>query len=139
MIYSIGYQGAGIANFIKTLKENEIEVLVDVRTIAWSRDRVFKERNLKQALKNASVQYYHEVRLGGKEGKRPAGYGLALDWMTALSEKCRVAFMCLEKDPEKCHRGRWITPDLLNKGVEVKHLFCDATKREENARLEQFG
>ena len=138
MIYSIGYQSATIAQFIQTLKENEIEVLVDVRTVAWSRNRVFKEKHLKFALNKAHIGYIHEVNLGGKEGKRPEGYDEALTGLIALSESQKVAFMCLETDPEKCHRGKWITPDLLNKGVEVRHLFVNLSVSE-NARLEQFG
>ena len=137
MIYSIGYQGSSITNFIQTLKDNEIEAVIDVRTIAWSRDRAFKEKHLKFALNKAHIGYIHEVNLGGKEGERPEGYDEALAGLIALTESQKVAFMCLEKDPEKCHRGKWITPDLLNKGIEVKHLFCDA-KQGPDTRLDNF-
>ena len=125
MFYSIGYSLTSISNFITALKERDVSTLVDVRTTPFSRNKPFSKGPLKKALEHNGIQYIHEERLGGQSGQRSPEYqeGLA-NLISVNSIKAgNVAFMCLERDPMKCHRGGWITPDLIAKGEEVEHIL----------------
>ena len=39
----------------------------------------------------------------------------------------RVAIMCSEEDPVRCHRRLLVTPALVEAGVEVRHIRGDGT------------
>ena len=47
-IATIGYQGAKLDGFLATLKEAEVDLLIDVREIAFSRRREFMKRALEE-------------------------------------------------------------------------------------------
>ncbi len=126
MFYSIGYSLSSLANFIKVLKDREIAVLVDVRTRPTSRNRSFNKTILRSALEHNGIRYLHDPRLGGKTGERGSEYEKALHSLQVMEypdEHINIAFMCLERKPEECHRGQWITPDLIKMGENVEHLF----------------
>ena len=38
-----------------------------------------------------------------------------------------VVLMCAEEDPGRCHRSVLITPDLINKGFEVRDIRSDGS------------
>lgn len=126
MFYSIGYSLTSLPNFIKVLKDRDIAVLVDVRSQPTSRNRGFNKTILRSALEHNGIRYLHDPRLGGKTGEREPEYAKALHSLQVMEypdEHINIAFMCLERKPEECHRGQWITPDLIKMGENVEHLF----------------
>ncbi len=126
MFYSIGYSLTSLPNFIKVLKDRDIATLVDVRTIPRSRVKYFNKAYLRDSLIHHGISYIHDPRLGGKTGERGPEYAKALHSLQVMEypdEHINIAFMCLERKPEECHRGQWITPDLMKLGETVEHLF----------------
>jgi len=64
-IYTIGYQGKNIEQFIKILKENEIELLLDARFSSESQYKPeFSGNVLEREIKRNKMNYNHEKELG---------------------------------------------------------------------------
>lgn len=64
-IYTIGYEGWDLADFIKTLKDNKIEVLVDVRESGASMYKPeFSKKVLKERIIASGIKYFDRPELG---------------------------------------------------------------------------
>lgn len=121
--YSIGYSGKSIGSFVETLQAAGVTALVDVRHLPASRFRPeFSKRNLRDRIESSGIQYLHKRELGIPSAVRRAhGYPNHsndlwdwyeaevlethlgdLDWIP--QETDTIAVMCVESDPEKCHR-----------------------------------
>lgn len=133
-IYTIGYQGRKSIEFIKILQNNEIKVLIDVRSSAKSTMKPeFNKDVLKRELERNKIKYRHYPELGipsviqapYKDGK--FSIDCLKQWykwqvensdnvdfdsvMKYLKDSGRPALMCLEKYAKKmrdqkysCHR-----------------------------------
>lgn len=68
-IKTIGHGSRKIEDFITLLLQNQIETLIDVRTIPYSRFHTqFRQLNLKSSLEKAGINY---IFLGNELGGRP--------------------------------------------------------------------
>jgi uncharacterized protein (DUF488 family) len=121
-LYTIGYEAAGLADFVATLKQAGIDVLLDVRELPISRRKGFSKTALKEALAEAGIAYRHEKQLGSPKAIRHQlredqnyqqffrEYDTHLSQRTDLLERLtreiegNVALMCYEKDHRTCHR-----------------------------------
>ncbi len=56
-IYTIGYQGVNIDEFVKCLKNNGIEILADVRQRPYSRKAGFSKQALSSRLSEVGIAY----------------------------------------------------------------------------------
>ncbi|MDY0042509.1 MAG: DUF488 domain-containing protein, partial [Desulforhabdus sp.] len=102
----------------------KITVLADVRLNPISRKPNFSKRALAQELANHHIQYVHFRELGTPQNLRnelaeTKDYGKfkvdyrnyldtrqhALEELDRLVKSKVVALMCLEADPERCHRS----------------------------------
>lgn len=124
------------------LKTAAVGVLLDVRELPLSRRRGFSKTSLRQALAGVGIRYEHDRRLGNPQpyrdlyraGEAEAGAAAYRSHLqngssTAvldLAERIRterVCLLCVEDDPELCHRAvivealRERLPDL-----SVRHL-----------------
>ena len=134
-LYLIGYEGIKVGEFLSILRKSGIEVLVDVREKAWSRRPEFREDNLRKLLRSSKIIYVHlpdlgnpsEVRSRYKKSKDVtdmlSSYSLylskepkALETLGNIIKRNKVAIMCYEEDPFKCHRIV-IAKELLVRGV----------------------
>lgn len=122
-IYSVGYEGRSIDEFIEVLVTNRVEVVVDVRLNAISRKRGFSKTALTTALADAAIAYQHERDLGNPKDNRDAfrsglqsartryrrhlqnGATPSLQTVVELARKHRVALLCFEHDHSTCHRS----------------------------------
>lgn len=123
-MFSVGYEGRSLAEFIDTLKFNRVSVLIDVRENAVSRKPGFGKQSLANALEAAGIEYRHEPSLGNpkanrdafRNGNRAAGkrrYRRCLnngargvyDTVVELAMTKRVALLCFERDDTYCHRS----------------------------------
>ncbi len=125
------------------MKLNGIDLLIDVRTVPASR-RVpqFARAALERWLPQRGVEYLHLPELGGlrkpdrdsiNTGWRNVsfrGYAdhmqreefwVALARLEALAAQRRVAIMCAEAVPWRCHRSL-IADALTVRGVRVRHV-----------------
>jgi uncharacterized protein (DUF488 family) len=87
-IVTIGYEGRTLGDFISTLSNHNVDLLLDVRLNAISRKPGFS----KKALANGS--------------------SATVDELVALAKERRVAVLCVERDHTICHRGELVAVAL---------------------------
>ena len=119
-------------------------MVADVRTVPRSRHNPqFNRETLPQALKTVGLGYVHLPGLGGWRSPRadspnqgwrsPAFRGYAdymltpefeqhLEALVELARRARVALMCAEALPWRCHRSL-IADALLVRGIDVEHIM----------------
>ncbi|MCK8786938.1 DUF488 domain-containing protein [Roseomonas sp. NAR14] len=148
-IYTIGYEGSTLSDFIGTLQHNSISLLVDIRELPQSRRPGFSKKILSASLKEAGINYCHIRQLGDpKPGRDAAKRGDINEFrsifnahlsndatQTALHEVAieakseTIALMCYERLHQCCHRSlvadRISDIDLF----QVIHLHISANKR----------
>ena len=123
IIFSLGHSNRKIGEFLGKLKDNQIDVLVDVRTSPYSRYcPQFNQKALSQSLEAENIQYlWKGNNLGGK-GEN-INYDEAIDELTEMAkEGKRVCIMCSEGDYKKCHRYQTLTPSLEKRNVTINHI-----------------
>jgi uncharacterized protein (DUF488 family) len=122
-IYSVGYEGLTLKQFLRRLDDNHVTTLVDVRMTAASRKPGFSKRKLQSALFGAGIAYVHEPELGNppenrenfRTGDRELGRkrmrallengsGEALRRVVELSKNENIAVLCVERFAVSCHR-----------------------------------
>lgn len=145
-IYTIGHSNHKWEFFLELLKENKIEMVVDVRAAPRSRFAPWANKSLGEALGKEDIKYrWLGDRLGGnpalkkERGKKISKADFA-GWdekesykqgIAALLEEAarqRTAIMCAEEDPTRCHRELLIGETLRQKGVEVRHIRVNHKK-----------
>ena len=125
VLFTIGYEGQSLEQFINNLIQHDVRVLCDVRKNPLSRKFGFSRNKLEHVSKNAGIQYVSLPELGIESEKRTSlntiddyralflAYEKTLPQRkqyldlvyNLLTDKKRVALMCYEKEPEMCHRG----------------------------------
>jgi uncharacterized protein (DUF488 family) len=142
-VWTVGHSNAPVGGLIDALRAAGIEVLWDIRRFPMSRrNPQFNREALEQTLAAAGIRYGHRPDLGGRRtpakdsvnlGLRDAGFRGFADYMwtpefeaalSALIEDSkhhRVAVMCAEAVPWRCHRSL-LSDALLARGEEVRHL-----------------
>jgi uncharacterized protein (DUF488 family) len=140
-IFTIGYEGTTVGEFIAALKRAEVERIIDVRALPLSRRPGFSKSPLRAALEEAGIEYVHLKALGTPAEGRAAAragrhevlehiYAGQLELPEAIAQTAEMlelarekpsALLCMERDPAHCHRT------LLVKAVaadaEVIDLF----------------
>lgn len=141
-IYTIGHSNVKFEKFLNLF--NEIEVLVDVRSVPFSKySSQFNIENLKRGLKSIGIEYVVMVDeyvgnvLGGRpkdedcylngkiiyeEVMKKEWYKEGISALINIATKKRTVIMCSEEDPYKCHRHHLIAKSLLKRGVIVFHI-----------------
>lgn len=140
-IWTIGYERFGLNDFIATLADAGVTALIDVRELANSRRAGFAKRALSAGLAEAGISYRHLKSLGTPKAGRQANMRgdmaafwpivdaalsrpeaeLALRETASIAAEQRVCLMCLEADPQRCHRWR-VCEKLAPLGFEARHL-----------------
>ena len=123
MIVSTGYEGRSIEDFVRAMKRNRVELVVDVRLNAVSRKRGFSKKALTAALAAEGIGYRHETGLGNPPENRDAfraGWPAARDRyrrhlengaapcvqaVVDLVAHTRIALLCFEREHSECHRS----------------------------------
>ena len=149
-VMTIGYEGATIDDFVKTLEVANVKVLIDVRAVTVSRKKGFSKNGLAARLSHHGIRYFHAKDLGdpkpGREAARAGDYDLfrrifgehlATETaqravhdvaLTALNEL--ACLMCYERDPNVCHR-RIVATQLKDYELATFDLFVDKVDRYE--------
>src|SRR5690348_690373 len=149
-IFTIGHSTRPIDEFISLLRANEIELLIDVRTIPKSRHNPqFNSDELARALHGAKIGYVHIKELGGLRhahrdsvnmGWRNASFrgyadymqtnefAQALDRAIELTSEKPAALMCAEAVPWRCHRSL-IADALLVRGIEALEIVGNSAPK----------
>jgi uncharacterized protein (DUF488 family) len=139
-LLTIGYQGREPAELVAALEEHGVDVLVDVRDRPISRKKGFSKRALEELLGEHGIAYVHARELGNPKTNRDAGGGVATvlsnyeAWMTERWDDAfrqlrpsiegkRVCLLCLERDPQDCHRTIVAREMLSRLGAGVVRLL----------------
>ncbi|MDQ6680830.1 MAG: DUF488 domain-containing protein [Pseudomonadota bacterium] len=132
-----------MADFTAMLSGHEITILVDVRTVPRSRHNPQYNRDtMPEALAPFGIAYAHAEGLGGfrptgadslntgwrnksfrgyADYMQTAEFAENLFWVLALSRQQRVALMCAEAVPWRCHRSL-IADALVVHGVDAEEI-----------------
>jgi hypothetical protein len=140
MLFTIGYEGISIENYLNTLIQNDVRVLCDVRNNPLSRKLGFSENHLRKYTGTIGIEYVHIPELGIRSEKRQNLNGdedyksLFKDYKTSLPRRKeslekvyqlfqtrdRIALTCFEHDPSHCHRH--VIRDYLKKTYSMETL-----------------
>ena len=69
-LFTIGYTGFSIEQFVEKLLSHTVECLIDTREIAISRKKGFSKSALRLALEEAGIEYLHLQQLGSPRSDR---------------------------------------------------------------------
>ena len=145
-VFTIGYEGLDIDDFMSLLSEHGIETVVDIRELPLSRKPGFSKKALANVLNLSGLEYVHMVELGCPRPVRD-GYRADGDWkrytqgflnhlktqkdaiasLADLVESSTCALLCYEADFNFCHRS--MVADAVSKrcGAEVEHIEVRTT------------
>jgi uncharacterized protein (DUF488 family) len=149
-IFTVGHSTLPIERFIALLQTYGIERLADIRTMPRSRHNPqFNDTALAGSLTARRIEYVHIPALGGlrharkdspNTGWRNAGFRGYADYMQTeafqdalealihMSRQTRIAIMCAEAVPWRCHRS--LVADALNvRGVPVIEILSENSYR----------
>ncbi len=144
VILTIGHSTRTLQEFLEILQAHGATMVADVRTVPRSRHNPqFNRETLPGALAAADIGYRHLPGLGGLRHPRPdspnqgwrnasfrgfADYMLTPEFADNLARLLelaageRLALMCAEALPWRCHRSL-IADALAVRGVTVEHLL----------------
>jgi uncharacterized protein (DUF488 family) len=139
-IYTIGHSNHPLERFLALLETHRIALVADVRSYPGSRwVPHFAAKRLRVALAAAGIDYlWLGQALGGKRDDpalltpdgRPDYAKIAalpdfsggIAQLEALLLEQRVAMLCAEEDPARCHRKHLVGDALARRGVAVLHI-----------------
>ena len=141
-LLTVGYESRTLPQLIRLLKEHEVTRLVDVRERPISRKKGFSAMALFEATRKAGITYETHQELGNpedirdkwkngsiSEGKKEYrallrnGRRAHVQFLVGLTAIDRVAILCLEGDPDRCHRSIIAEEAVrLEPDLTVEHL-----------------
>lgn len=141
-IFTIGYEGATVPEFLAALQRAGVERVIDIRAVPNSRRPGFSKTPLRNALAEAGIDYVHLRALGTPADGRAAAragqkdelkriYAGQLELPEAIAETGKMldlsrekpsALLCYERDPAACHRTLLL--DAVAPDAEVEDLFA---------------
>ncbi len=140
-IFTLGSSTRSAQEFLDLLAHYQIETIVDVRRFPTSRFEHFIKENLALLLEKSGVAYLYlgeelgGYRSGGYEAyMKSEEFEAGLARLQGVAQKKRVAIMCSERLPWRCHR-RHIGRALRERGWEVRHIIDE--KREWIPKLKE--
>ena len=123
-LFTIGYEGATMDEFLSALLAAGVQRVIDVRAVASSRRPGFSKTALRNALAEVGIDYVHLRALGTPaDGRAAARAGRQADLeriyegqlqlpeamvqaeqMRELAAEKPSALLCFERHPAGCHR-----------------------------------
>lgn len=145
ILFTIGYEGISLEEYLVRLLKNDVKVLVDVRRNPLSMKYGFSKNQLKKYCGNLGIEYVHFPEVGiqselRQELNTQADYDTLFgayrnqnltkttktqeDILQLLSVKKRIALTCFEANICQCHRKHLAEAiqNLPNFDYQVKHI-----------------
>jgi uncharacterized protein (DUF488 family) len=143
-ILTIGHSTRTLEEFVGLLEAYGVTLVLDVRSVPRSRHNPqFNKETLPSSLKKYEIKYIHMPDIGGL--RRPKHDSVNLAWrnssfrgyadymqtkeftdnllkIVALARENRLALMCAEALPWRCHRSL-ISDALVARHVKVEHII----------------
>jgi len=149
-VFTVGHSTRSLEEFVDLLRAYGVERVEDIRTVPRSRRYPqFAAEALEPALRSAGVDYELLKALGGlrhthkdspNQGWRNKSFRGYADYMQTeafaeglqrlieVSGQQRVAIMCAEAVPWRCHRSL-VADALLVRDVPVVEILCETSWR----------
>ena len=144
LFFTIGYEQTEPSNFLKLLRDHQINLVVDVRQMPLSRKKGFSKNQLCALLGEEGIDYQHIQTLGAPKLLRNRlrengswyeyvkGYEKVLaqrreDVLTLIehAKERRICLLCFERKAEECHRSL-IAREMEKRGngsnLRVEHI-----------------
>lgn len=144
-LFTIGYEGISLEEYLNRLIKNDVKVLVDVRSNPLSMKFGFSKSKLKNFCSSLNIEYLHIPEVGIKSDQRKnlqtqEDYDSLFEIYKAsnlqhtlnhqqrilglLRDKKRIALTCFEANVCQCHRKHLAEAivRLAPGGFEVKHI-----------------
>lgn len=150
VVLTVGHSTRSLNEFIDLLRAHSVTKLIDIRSVPRSRHNPqFNRDTFPDALNDAGIRYAHVAGLGGfrragpespNRGWRNASFRGYADYMQTaefaqnlaslmkFAKKQRVALMCAEAVPWRCHRSL-IADALVMHGIRVEEIIDEARCR----------
>jgi uncharacterized protein (DUF488 family) len=144
IIYTVGHSNHPLGTFLQLLTTHGLGLVADVRTVPRSRHNPQYDGDaLAASLAGAGIAHRHLPDLGGLRHARKdspntgwenasfrgfadymqtEGFERGLAELIALARERKVAVMCAEAVPWRCHRSL-IADALLVRGIAVMHVM----------------
>ena len=144
VVLTIGHSTRTLEEFVQLLEVYGLTLVVDVRTVPRSRHNPqFNKETLPDTLKHYGVRYIHMPEIGGlrhpkhesvNTAWKNSGFRGYADYMqtqefvdsllkiVALARENRLALMCAEALPWRCHRNL-ISDALVVRHLKVEHII----------------
>ncbi len=139
-VFTIGHSNFDLDVFLGMLRDQRVDLLIDVRSRPQSgRFPQFSQPGFQAAVEAAGVAYlFLGEELGGRPDdpdvymrdgvvdyrRRRKSYAFrsGIERVLAEAESRSVALLCAEEDPLECHRFLMICPELIATGVRPIHI-----------------
>lgn len=141
-IFTIGYEGTTMPEFIAALQAAGVQRVIDVRALPLSRRPGFSKTPLRGALDEAGIEYVHLKALGtpaegrnaaraGRHAELERIYAGQLELPEAIAQSAQMlelaaekpsALLCFEREPRHCHRTLLL--GAVAPHVEIVDLFA---------------
>ncbi len=145
ILYTIGYEGISLEEYLNRLIKNDVKVLVDVRNNALSMKFGFSKTQLKTFCASLNIEYLHIPEVGiqsdqRQELKTQTDYDNLFDIykkqnlkktvsqqqqiLNLLKDRKRIALTCFEANICQCHRKHLAEAiiTLPEWNYELKHI-----------------
>lgn len=140
-VFTIGYSGIKINDFITMLIRKNISLVIDVRSLPYSRYYSdYNKENLYNILKKNGIYYRnYAIEFGARQENLqyyPRGYldfemfAKSDNFLTgvdklkkSMEQDYTFVLMCSEKDPLMCHRAILVSRAFHVAGYNVQHLL----------------
>ena len=149
-LYTIGHSVYEFQDFVSLLKKHNINTIVDVRSIPYSKfASQYNRETLKYYLKENKIYYiymgdllgarYEDKNLLFDDGKvnfkKVQKIKSFQDGITRLDKGItkgyNISLMCSEKEAFDCHRFGLISEFLNKMGINIKHIYPDKVVSQE--------
>lgn len=145
VLFTIGYEGISLENYLVRLLKNDVKILVDVRNNALSMKYGFSKSQLKKYCESLGIKYIHFPQVGIQSEQRQElntqidydklftiyrkdnlskTTDTQIDILNLLKEHKRIALTCFEANICQCHRKH--LAEAIEKlpafEYEVKHI-----------------
>ena len=142
-LFTIGYEGATIDNFINSLQAHNINCILDVRALPLSRKPGFSKTQLAGRLNHVKIRYIHLPELGTPKDIRDelkstrdyvAFFKKMENYLAGKKDAIRQAYnhvintrcclLCFERFADQCHRK--IVAEKIKStngdGLQIMHI-----------------
>lgn len=145
ILYTIGYEGISLEEYLNRLLKNDVKVLVDVRNNPLSMKYGFSKTQLKKFCESVGIEYMHFPEVGIQSAERQElnnqndydklfetyrNQNLSKTTVTQnqllslLKKNKRIALTCFEADINQCHRKHLAEAikKLPDFNYDIKHI-----------------